>query len=189
MNFKAELFCSSQLDQHCAHDSLFLAGSGGACLKRRIRPGSCYACTAAQVPQSSREVSISPSCHSFPFVLAGPCRDASVMNEQKRVRFFCNQREQTLNGETSENCPLVQVTCFTLFLALQHSEKVGVLVSMVLFSRCYCVFLFSIYSENSEQGAQRRARVSVSFNALTAVQVPETRMLGSSWMQHADAST
>ena len=35
-------------------------------------------------------------------------------------------------------------------------------------------FLFSVYSENSEQGAQRRGRVSVSWNALTAVQMPET---------------
>ena len=42
-------------------------------------------------------------------------------------------------------------------------------------------FLFSVYSENSEQGAQRRVRVRVSLNTLTAVQVPETRILDSSW--------
>ena len=57
------------------------------------------------------------------------------------------------------------------------------------FSRCYCVLPFLGYSKNSEQEAQRRARVRVSLNALTAVQVPETRILDSSWMQHADAST
>ena len=73
---------------------------------------------------------------------------------------------------------------------LQHSEKVGVLVSMVFGSHVVTVLLlFSVYSEDSEQGAQRRARVGLRLNALTAVQVPETRMFGSSWMQHADAST
>ena len=48
----------------------------------------------------------------------------------------------------------------------------------------FCVLTFLGLQWNSEQGAQRRGRVSVSLNALTAVQMPETRMLGSSWMQH-----
>ena len=78
----------------------------------------------------------------------------------------------------------------SLCFSSQHFVEVGVLVSMVLvLTLLLCSSFFSVYSENSEQGAQRRARVRVSLNALTAVQVPVTRILDSSWMQHADAST
>ena len=61
------------------------------------------------------------------------------------------------------------------FFSSQHSVKVGVLFFDGFGSHVVTVFfLFSVYSENSEQGAQRRGRVSVSWNALTAVQMPET---------------
>ena len=64
---------------------------------------------------------------------------------------------------------------FLFVSRLKHSEKVGILVSMVLVLTLLLCSSFSRFTvKNSEQGAQRRGRVSVSWNALTAVQMPET---------------
>ena len=64
-------------------DSLFLAGSGMPACRCEYGPGSCYSCTALQVPHSFSGVLHHRWCQLLPFRVAG----ASVINEQKRVRF------------------------------------------------------------------------------------------------------
>ena len=69
-------------------DSLFLAGSGMPACRGKHGPGSCYSCTALQVPYSFSGVVHHRWCQLLPFRVAV----ASVMNGQKRVRFLRSTR-------------------------------------------------------------------------------------------------
>ena len=69
-------------------NSLFLAGSKMPACRGKHGPGSCYSCTALQVPYSFSGVVHHRWCQLLPFRVAG----ASVMNGQKRVRFLRSTR-------------------------------------------------------------------------------------------------
>ena len=100
MDFKAELFCSSQLDQHCA-PRLVVLGRQWRCLLQEANTDLAPVMRALQRKCHilSQEVSITHRVSSFPFVLAGPrVADASVMNEQKRVRFEINESKLWMAG-------------------------------------------------------------------------------------------
>ena len=186
VNFKAELFCSSHLDQHCA-PRLVVLGRQWRCLLEEANTDLAPVMRALQRKchiLSRGGVSITHRVSSFPFVLAGPrVADASVMNEQKPVRFEINEskllmvglqntvlwcRSLVSLGFSSSTFWIVKCSCFDGF------------ISLVVF----CDLTFLGLQCNSERKAQRRKRVSVSWYALTAVHMPGTRMLGSSWMQH-----
>ena len=127
----------------------------------------------------------SPIVSALPlFVFTRPrVADASVMNEQKRVGFEINESRLSMAG--------LQNT------VLWYKSLVSLCFSSSTFwkNRCscfdgfishvgFCDLTFLELQCNSEQGSQRRGRGSVSLYALTAVHMPGTRMLGSSWMQH-----
>ena len=93
----------------------------------------------------SRGVSITHHVSSFPFVLAGPrVADASVMNEQKRVRFEIN--ESKLWMARLQRTVLWSGHLFHSVSRFQHSGKVGVLVSMVLILTLFLCSYFSRFT-------------------------------------------
>ena len=117
MNFKAELFCSSQLDQHCAPRLVVLGRQWRCLLERRIRTWLllCVHCSASAT-FFLRGVSITHRVSSFPFVLVGPrVADASVMNEQERVRFEINKSKLWMAGlqRTVLDCRSLVSLCFS----------------------------------------------------------------------------
>ena len=117
VNFKAELFCSSQLDQHCA-PRLVVLGRQCACLKRRIRTWLllCVHCSASATFFLGR--CPSPIVSAPPFRIGGaPCRRPSV--EQKRVRFEINESKLWMAGLQMVRRSFSKA----LFLVLQHSGK------------------------------------------------------------------
>ena len=98
-------------------DSLFLAGSGGACLKRRIRTWLllCVHCSASATFFLRGCPSPIVSAPSL-FVLVGPhVADASVMNEQERVCFEINESKLWMAGlqRTVLDCRSLVSLCFS----------------------------------------------------------------------------
>ena len=87
--FEPEPFCSSHFVQHCA-PRLVVLGKRWRCLLEEANTDVAPVMRALQRKCHilSRGCPSPNRVSSFPFVLAGPrVADASVMNEQKRVRF------------------------------------------------------------------------------------------------------
>ena len=111
--------------------SLFLAGSGGACLRGEYGPGSCYACTAAQVPHSFsggvEPIMSAPSLSYWrgpvsPTPALWTSRNVSVLRST-RANFGWRDFKELSSGAGH---------FFHSVSRLQHSGEVGVLVSLVL---------------------------------------------------------
>ena len=187
VNFKAELFCSSHLDQHCA-PRLVVLGRQWRCLLEEANTDLAPVMRALQRKCHilSRGGGVHhPSCQLLPFRIGGaPCRRRQRYERAKTYPFL-RSTKANFGWRDFRTLSFGAGHKFHSVSRLQHSGKIGVLVSMVLFHTLFfCDLTFLGLQCNSEQGAQRRGRVSVSLYALTAVHMPGTRMLGSSWMQH-----
>ena len=121
-------------------DSLFLAGNGMPACRGKHGPGSCYSCTALQVPYSFSGVVHHRWCQLLPFRVAG----ASVINGQKRVRFLRSTRTDFRWRDLWE--VLLCRSLVSLCFSSSTFWKGRCLVSMVLILTLFLCFYFSRFT-------------------------------------------